>query len=97
MIPNYKKLGENRMETTKQKFEKMLFECGMFENQAEEVMKIAMPIIDSTLPNYKFTWDRPSDEYPEQLYSVVFMSIKPIALKWIEKNAPLAWYKPMFQ
>jgi hypothetical protein len=26
----------------------------------------------------------------------LFLAIKPIALEWIEKNIPLAWYKPMF-
>lgn len=85
------------METTRQRFEKMLVDNCMFEEQAKSVMEIAMPIIDATMENYKFTWDRPADEYPEQLYNVVFLSIRPIALKWIEDNIPNAWVKPIFE
>lgn len=85
------------MVTTRQKFEQMLFENGMFEDQAKQVMDLAIPVIDSQVENYKFTWDRPAEEYPSQLYSIIFMTIKPIALKWIEDNCPMAWYKPMFE
>lgn len=82
---------------TRQKFEKMLFERGMFEDQAKEVMDLAIPVCDSQVPYYKITWDRPADEYPEPFYSIVFLSIKPVALKYIEDNIPNAWFKAIFQ
>lgn len=82
---------------TREKFESMLIENGMFENQAKEVMDVAIPVLDNMVSDYKFTWDRPAEEYPDVIYNICFMSIKPIALEWIEKNAPMAWYKPMFQ
>lgn len=84
--------------TTKQKFIDMLVQRGMFESQAEQVMEKAMPVIDSTVENYRFTWDRPASEYPEQLYPMIFSTtIKPIALAWIEENKPMAWFKAIFQ
>ncbi len=79
--------------TTREKFEKMLEERGMFPEQAKAVMKKAIPIVD-----YAFTWDSPANEYPEPIYNVVFeTSIKEIALDWIEDNIPMAWYRPMFE
>ena len=82
--------------TTESKFISMLVNYGMFESQAAKVMEIAKPIIDETMPGYKFTWDSPASEYPDVLFDVVFLSIKPIALKWIEENLPQAWFKAMF-
>ena len=75
----------------------MMVELGMFESQAEKVMEVAMPEVDSLVDDYKFTWDRPATEYPDAVYKIVFnMNIKPIAFKWIEENVPMAWFKPMF-
>jgi hypothetical protein len=82
--------------TTAQKFIQMLMADGMFESQAEQVMEQAKPQLDSVIKGYSFTWDSLADEYPEVIYTVLYSSIKPIALAWIEENAPQAWFKPMF-
>jgi hypothetical protein len=83
---------------TREKFEEMLVNNGMFEHQAKEVMDIAIPIIDGTVKGYKFTWNRPYEEYPIQVYSVIWgTTVKEIALKWINENMPLAWYKPLLE
>ena len=81
--------------TVREKIENMLVQNGMFESQAKEVMDLA--IDDLNKDNYKITFDRPSNEYPDPFYIVIFLRIKPIALKWINENKPLAWYKPMFE
>lgn len=60
-------------------------------------MMIAMPKIDNIVDSYSFSWNRPADEYPESVYNVLWISLKDIALDWIEENLPMAWYKPMFQ
>ena len=82
--------------TIREKLTKMLTENGMFDSQAEEVMKLAEPRIKELVDDYDLDLNRSSDEYPTPIYAVLFLSIKPIALEWIEKNIPLAWYKPMF-
>lgn len=82
---------------TRQKFESMLIERGMFESQAKEVMDLAVPVLDGQVDNYKITWDRPSEEYPDVLYNVMFHSVRKVALKYIEENIPMAWFKPMFE
>jgi hypothetical protein len=82
--------------TIQGKLEKMLMENGMFESQAKEVMNLAKPNLEKLVENYHLDLNQNSDEYPTAIYSVLFLAIKPIALEWIEKNIPLAWYKPMF-
>ena len=41
--------------TTREKFVGMLTDNGFFPDQAEKVMDVAIPIIDSTVDDYKFT------------------------------------------
>lgn len=82
--------------TTREKFESMLVKNGMFESQAKKVMDIAIPELKELYSANDITFDRPSEEYPSVLYSIIFIAIKPIALKWIEQNCPQAWFKPMF-
>lgn len=83
--------------TIKEKLKKMLTDRGMFDNQADDVLKEAIPQIESLTPDYKITWDRPDSEYPDAVYSVMWLSLRDAALKWIDKNAPQAWFRPMFE
>jgi len=83
--------------TVQEKLEQMLIDSGMFPTQAKEVMILAIPELNDLVEDYSITFDRPSDEYPEVIYGVLFISIKPIALQWLEDNIPMAWYKPIFQ
>lgn len=82
--------------TVREKLQNMLVNKGMFESQANEVMNIAEPELNKLVNDYKITFDRPADEYPSEIYTILFMALRPIALKWIEENIPMAWYKPMF-
>ena len=69
---------------------------GMFQSQAEEIFAIVKDEIEELVPDYNFTWDRPAEEYPEAMYNILWITVKSEALKWIEKNKPMAWFKPMF-
>lgn len=82
--------------TVRDRFESMLVGNGMFESQAKEVMDIAIPQLNESVEYYQITFNRPQEEYQCGIYGVIFDIIKPIALKWIEDNAPNAWFKPMF-
>lgn len=97
---------DNEVEETKQgsvrhKLEKMLFSMGLFENQAKAIIDEALPVLDKNMTEladgYKITWNSPAEDYPDMLYSLMMLQIKPIALAWIEKNIPTAWFKQMFQ
>ena len=80
--------------TTKEKLIAYLVDNGMFENQAQEVFNFALLSLE--IDGYRVTWDRPAKEYPEALYSIRILKLRPIALLWIDKNCPLAWFRPMF-
>ncbi len=45
---------------------------------------------------YHITWESPASDYPESLYGLWFITLKPIALKWIDDNIPQAWFRMMF-
>ena len=84
--------------TLRQKLIKMLVDKGLFESQATEIITQSIKIIDSKQGEYKVTWDRPADEYPDVCISLWFMeTIKPATLAWIDKNKPQAWFRPIFE
>lgn len=74
----------------------MLYDRGMFPDQAQQVMSLAMPEMDNLLQDYHITWDRPAEEYPDPVYNIGWITVKKVAAKWIEENCPDAWFKPMF-
>lgn len=83
--------------TVKEKFIDRLVSSGLFETQAKEVMDKAIPEIEKLTKGYHITWDQPADEYPDQLYSFWWVTVKKVVIVWIEKNIPQAWFKPMFE
>ncbi len=68
------------MLTTRKKLEQMLVENGMFESQAEKVLDIAIPELNKLVDSYQITFDRPANEYPDPLYSVLFIIIQLLIL-----------------
>ena len=59
-------------------------------------MELAKPKFDEVAGNYQITYDSPSNDYPDVIYNILFMQIKPITLKWIDDNKPMAWFRAMF-
>ena len=82
--------------TTRQVLRKMLTDKGMLDRQADAVLAKAIPEIERLSPDYQITWDRPASEYPDALYNAMLETLCDVARKWIEKNAPQAWFRPMF-
>lgn len=79
---------------TRERFEKMLYDHGMFPDQAKQVMSIA--VTKMLIPDYNITWNRPAEEYPEAFYTIGWLLVRKVAREWIEKNCPKAWFRPMF-
>lgn len=82
--------------TVKEKLINMLIKNGMFRTQAEEVLAIAIPELNKLAGGYQIQFDTPATDYPLALYDQWFKTIKPIALDWIDKNKPKAWFRDMF-
>lgn len=86
--------------TTREKFEQILYNKGIFESQAKRIMDFAIPEIDAQMREEKtslITWNLPADGYPDSIYAVLQMTrLNKLVLRWAEENMPLAWWKPMF-
>jgi len=78
--------------TIREKMEQMLFEHGMFESQAKEVMDK----VEKEEVEMKGRWDDEETDYPTPMINVAWIAVKHHALEWIDANLPKAWYRPMF-
>lgn len=74
-----------------------LIQNGMSETQAKEVLEVSNPSLNELIDDYSLDLNQSASSYPIVIINILFASIKPIALKWIEDNKPQAWFKPMFQ
>ncbi len=83
--------------TIKEKLQNMLVSKGMFDSQAKEVIELAIPELNDLCNDYNINFDGCSSTYPNAIYNILFLAIKPIALNWIEEKQPFAWYKPIFE
>ena len=82
--------------TVKEKIEQILVDLGMFQQQAQKVMEIAIPKIDAISEDYQIEWDNYYDIYEDEMYEFLFSIVKPVALEWIEEHVPKAWFKENF-
>lgn len=87
--------------TVREKFEEMLYMRGIWDDESNAIMDYAIPLIDSEMQAggiiSKITWNRPAEEYPESLYGLLMLThLNKRVVEWADKNAPLAWWKPMF-
>jgi len=68
---------------------------GLSETDSVAVLDIAKED-DAFTSTFKGRWNDDINGYPPMIKSLVWMSLKPIALQWCEDNCPEAWFKPMF-
>lgn len=90
--------------TIREKLEKMLFEHGLFENQAKAVIDLLAADSREKEDGTKVpangalveVLDKQVEGYPPQMIAVAFMTAKNYAVKWIDANCPQHWARPMF-
>lgn len=68
---------------------------GMFKFQAINVFNEYIKSNSNISMSGK--WDDNVEDYPEQMQHILWISVRQFTYRWIEKNLPKAWYKPMFQ
>lgn len=68
---------------------------GMSDNQAEQVLNEHLSVIKQDT-NYEIDLYANKSAYPKEVYYSLFSGLNHTALQWIEKNIPMAWFKPMF-
>jgi len=77
------------------KMKEILTGSGMLDSQAESVISMAKS--DGGLESMKGRWGDDISEYNPVVVTACQLHVKAVGLEWIEKNAPLAWFKPMFE
>ena len=82
--------------TVRERLEYILFEYGMFEQQARKVMDIAIPKIDLISDEYQIEWDADWGFYTDEMYDYLFDIIKKEALVWIDEHIPDVWFREHF-
>lgn len=72
-----------------------LFQNGMFESDVQKVMELAKQdeVLKDTISE---RWNDSLEGYPPLFKNLLIVSINAIAVKYIDENCPLAWYRPMF-
>ena len=73
----------------------MITDLGMWPEEATAIMDSAMPVVDD-IDDYKMHWNGPAEEYPDAMYAILYLTIRPIALKYIDDNIPEAFFREMF-
>ena len=80
--------------TIREKLLKLLCDNGLFEAEAQEVLKLYEngPLSESM----KGRMDDDENGYPEMLMATVWVGIRSSAVTWIDENQPQHWARPMF-
>jgi len=80
--------------TIAERMKTMLVDNGLFDSDAVKVMEQAKE--SEVLSCMNGRWDEDITGYQSSLLSVVWISVKSIALSHIDETCPGAWYRSMF-
>ncbi len=88
--------------TTKEKFIDLLCQRYIMPDTAAKIVEQSIPITDRVWKYIKIThridWNGQAAGYPHHIYAIIWeMVIRKMALKWINKNVPEAFYKQLFE
>jgi len=82
------------MATIAESIHAKLMANGMFESQADEVIKLVKE--DKANEAMIDRWNDQTTDYPEAIMNLAWMSARKHAREWIAKNKPMAWYRQIF-
>lgn len=82
------------MTTIEDKLKEMLFNHGLFEDQTATVME--MMKADEVNEAMEGRWGENVEDYPPVLLSVLWLSMRDCALRYIDANCPKAWFRSLF-
>lgn len=71
-----------------------LTERGMFDKEASAVIESVIAAEENEAMEDR--WDHNTDDYPESITNILQITLDHHAIKWIDENAPRAWYRGMF-
>ncbi len=85
--------GVFNRKTVRHVMKDMLVNKGMFEEQADAVLERA----EQEMETMKGNWSKEADGYPKMVITLTQSHINIIALDWIIKNTPDAWFRAVFE
>lgn len=74
--------------------ERYYFERGMFKDQAKAC--VAEAEASPSLVSMGGRWDHDVAGYPASMTRVLGISLDLVALKWIDRECPQAWFRDVF-
>lgn len=81
--------------TVEEKIRSMLIERGMFDTQAQEVIDATKT--DEWMQFMASKWADKIDGYPSQFLAALWINVKRAALRWIDTNLPMAFFRSEFE
>jgi len=72
-----------------------LTERGFFDRDADSVVE--QWIANEVNEPMTGRWNHKVSGYPSMILAIFTLSLNRTAIRWIEANKPLAWFKPMFE
>ena len=80
--------------TFEKKLKKYLTDRGMFDSDADKVFEIYRTNPMSQTMSGRWTDD--ADDYPPVMFNLLAAGLRTVARKWLADNAPMAWFRPIF-
>ena len=77
-----------------QLLKKYLVDRGMFDSDADKVFDLYKNSPMSE--NMTGRWEDPASDYPPVMTNILVVGIRTVAREWLAENAPMAWFRPMF-
>lgn len=88
------------MSTIFEMFTGRLESSGMLPREAKDVMELVVEQSrdeENLLYPMQARWHDDVTDYPPQLFAATRMTIKRVALAWIDEHCPQAWYRSMVE
>ncbi len=72
-----------------------LFKDGFFDDDIDKILDVAKK--DPLLMAMSGRWDDNVSAHPQPAIKSAWRSVRLVTLKWIDKNKPNAWNRPLFE
>lgn len=81
------------MPTIRDTMKQRLKDNGLSDLRADAIMAEA----EKEIEQMQGRWGRDVSDYPPAVINLTYQHVKVITLKWIDENAPQAWFRSMFE
>ncbi len=91
------RVGHGTHPTIEQKIREMLTEHGLWPNERVDDVIERCKNHEKLFDSMGNRWGDRVDDYPRQILSILWLSVKIVTLEYIDEVIPLAFYRGMFE